>query len=68
MSTVQATEVTKPDGSRFISSDPDVEVQARIYPAEQGYSVRLVRGEETAYGFLIARESPTAEPELEAGR
>jgi hypothetical protein len=56
VSTVRATEVTKPDGSRFISRDPDIETQARVYPADQGYSVRLVLGEDTAHGFRYAKE------------
>jgi hypothetical protein len=58
----QVTEVTRPDGGRFVSHDTDVTGLARLYRQEDGYSLRLVTGEHTPHGFRVAGPS-----ELEAG-
>lgn len=38
------TEVTRPDGSRFVSRDPDLDTVAVLYRPADGYSLRTVTG------------------------
>jgi hypothetical protein len=55
---IPATEVTRPDGSTFISRNPDAAVVARIYPRSRGFSVRSVAGEPTLTGFRVVQSYP----------
>lgn len=41
---VTGTEVTRPDGTRFVSRTADLDRLGVVYPAGEGYSLRLVTG------------------------
>jgi hypothetical protein len=49
----EMTEVTKPDGSRFVSRDTDLDGLSRCYRTGDGYSLRPVAGQHRDHGFRI---------------
>jgi hypothetical protein len=52
-----ATEVTRPDGTRFVSASTDLRAMSRIYRGDEGYSLRLVEGQHERYGFRITENA-----------
>jgi hypothetical protein len=56
----EATEVTKPDDTRFVSMDTDIAGLSHVYRASDGYRLRPVTGERMREGFRV---TGGAEPE-----
>jgi hypothetical protein len=54
-----AVQVTKPDGSRFVTRDSDLEGARALYPPERGYRCELVTG------YHNAEPAPEPEDEME---
>lgn len=49
---MQATEVTRPDGTRFVSAQTYAGL-AGVYRASDGYELREVSGRWGKYGFVV---------------
>lgn len=52
MTSVDAVQVVRPDGTTFVSLDPIGVLDVR-YPWASGYTLHPVRGRHSTYGFAV---------------